>query len=73
MMMIPDTNARYAYFMDFKGAGRNGRSVRVRRRNRDAVVASVDGAIESGNLAIPHTVAVEVRKGIKCAFRSAAR
>lgn len=73
MIVIFDTNVWYAYRMDFEVAGRNGRPVRVRRRNGDAVVAAVDGARESGEVAIPDEVAAEVRGGIGGAFRSAAK
>ena len=43
MTIVFDTNVWYAYHMDFEVAGRDGRPVRVRRRNGDAVVAKVDG------------------------------
>ena len=73
MIIIFDTNVWYAYHMDFEAEGRDGRPVRARRRNRDAVVAAVGGAVESGGIRIPDTVAVEVRGGMKDAFRSAAK
>ena len=73
MIVIFDTNVWYAYHMDFEVEGRGGRTVRVQRRNRDAVVAAVDGAIESGEVAIPSIVADEVLDGVEGAFASAAR
>ena len=73
MIVIFDTNVWYAYHMDFEVEGKGGRPVRVRRRNRDAVVAAVDGAVESGEVAIPDKVADEVDGGIRPAFGSAAR
>ena len=73
MIVIFDTNVWYAYHMDFMAVSRDGRAVRVRRRNRDAVVTAVDGAIESGEVRIIDTVAVEVRGGMEDAFRSAAK
>ena len=72
-MRIPDTNAWYVYLVDFWVMRRNGRAVRARRRNRDAVAAAINEAIESGELAIPYAVAAEVQSGIKRAFASAAR
>ena len=73
MIVIFDTNVWYAYHMDFEVAGRDGRPVRVRRRNGDAVVAAVDVARESGEVAILDIVAAEVRGGIRRVFRSAAK
>ena len=58
------------YFLVYR-AGR--RPVWVHRRNRDAVVAEVQTAIESEELAIPYTVANETLRGMEKVFRSAAR
>ena len=74
MIVIPDTNAWHAYSMDFQVApGWGGPPVRVQRRGRPAIVAMVDGAIRSGDLAILDMVAKEVNKTTKGAFNSAAR
>lgn len=72
-MIVPDTNALYAYYMGFSARRRDGRLVPVRRRNRDAVVAEVDGAIEVGSLKIPGMAAVEMLNGLEKTFRSAAK
>ena len=68
-MIVLDTNALYAYYMDFSARRRDGRLVRVRRRNRDEVVAEVDGAIKTRRLRIPGIAAVEVRGGLEKSFR----
>ena len=69
-----DTNAWHACYMDFPVVPKGGGPpVRVRRRGRDAIVAMVDGAIESEDLAIPDMVAGEVRGSTERAFDSAAR
>ena len=74
MIVIPDTNAWHAYSMDFQVAPRwGGPPVRVRRRGRDAIVAMVDRAIRSGDIAILDMVAKEVNRTTKGAFNSAAR
>ena len=72
-MIVLDTNALYAYYMDFSAKRRDGRLVRVQRRNRDAVVAEVDGAIEAGSLKIPGIAAFEMLNGLEKTFRSAAK
>ena len=72
-MLILDTNAWYAYLMYFLVYRDGGEAIWVHRRNRDAVVAEVEGAIESGKLRIPYTVADETLRGMEKAFRSAAR
>ncbi len=60
--------------MDFSVRPRgSGPPVRVRGRNRDAIVGMVNRAIKSGDLAIVDTVAVEMHYNAKRAFESAAR
>ena len=72
-MLILDTNAWYAFLMYFLVYRAGGPPVWVHRRNRDAVVAEVQTAIESEELAIPFTVANETLRGMKNAFESAAK
>ena len=72
-MLILDTNAWYAYLMYFLVYRADGEPVWVHRRNRDEVVAEVEGAIESGKLRIPYTVADETLRGMTKVFRSAAK
>ena len=73
--MVIDTNAAIAYLMcsASKKAGRSGRPAMLRRRNMEGVARAVDEAAESGDLAIPDTVAEEVRKNLEDAFESAAK
>ena len=56
-MKIADANVILAYAVDFDARREDGQIVRVRRHNREAAVAAVDGAAESGALAIPDRVA----------------
>ena len=72
-MIVFDTNALYAYCMDFSSRRRDGRLVQVQRRNRDAVVAEVDGAIETGSLKVLDIVAAELLNGLEKTFRAAAK
>ena len=58
------------YFLVYR---EGGEAIWVHRRNRDAVVAEVESAIESGKLRIPDTVADETLRGMKNAFESAAK
>ena len=71
-MKILDTNVCYTYVIDFFAKG-PGRPVRVQRHNRDAVAAIVDDAAESGVLAIPDTVAIEMRNTASWVIKSAAK
>ena len=71
-MKILDTNVCYTYAIDFFAKG-PGRPVRVQRHNRDAVAAIVDDAAESGVLAIPDTVAIEMRNTASWVIKSAAK
>ena len=71
-MKILDTNVCYTYVIDFFAKG-EGRPVRVQRHNRDAVVAAVDGAAESGVLAIPDIVAVEMYDTAPWVIKSTAK
>lgn len=72
-MIVFDTNALYAYYMDFSARRLDGRLVQVQRRNRDAVVAEVDGAIRARIIKIPGIVAVELLGGLEKTFRAAAK
>ena len=71
-MKILDTNVCYTYAIDFFAKG-EGRPVRVQRHNRDAVVAAVDGAAESGVLATPDIVAVEMYDTAPWVIKSTAK
>ena len=71
--MVLDANAVIAHLMCCVSK-RGGRpSAAMRRRNMEGVARAVDDAAGSGDLAIPHTAAEEVRKNLKDAFKSAAR
>ena len=72
-MLILDTNAWYAYLMYFLVYRAGGEPVWVHRRNRDAVVAKVEGAAEARELRIPSTVAKETIGSMKDVFGSAAK
>lgn len=71
-MIIADANVILTYAIDFDARGEDGQVVRVRRYNREAVVAAVDGAAGSGALRIPDVVAAEVRRVAEGAVESAA-
>ena len=74
-MIVLDANAVIAHLMCLvsKKAGRVGQPAMMRRRNMEGVAKAVDDAAESGDLAIPHTAAEEVRNNLKDAFESAAK
>ena len=72
-MKIVDANVSLTYAIDFDARGEDGQIVRVRRHNREAAVAAVDGAAESGTLRIPDVAAAEVCRVAEGAVESAAR
>lgn len=73
-MMVLDTNAWLVYYMYFpvRPSG-DGLPVRVTYHNREAVAVTVDRGVESGDIAIPDTVAAEMHDSTEKAFNSAAR
>ena len=74
--MVLDANAAIAHLMWFvsKKAGRGGRpSAMLQRRSMEGVARAVDEAAESGDLAIPDTVANETVDNLENAFESAAQ
>ena len=70
--MVLDANEVIAHLMWFVSK-RGGRGAAMRRRNMEGVTRAVDEAAESGDLAIPDTVANETVDNLENAFESAAQ
>ena len=72
-MIFADTNVILTCLLYFFAVGRDGQAVLVQRHNREPVVALLDAAIASGDLAITDTVAEEMDDVVRSAIRSAAK
>ena len=72
-MIVIDANAALTHHVVFDGRDKDGRPVRVERRNRGPVADMVDAAMESEDIVIPYKAAAEARRAAPKAVRSAAK